>query len=140
MNRRFIYIGAAIALYALCLIATLPAGWAYVWAKPRLPATVSFADVSGTVWQGRARVAQWGTLQVEKLHWDLKAWPFLLGRVSTALEFSYHKQPGQLSVVRYEKNKKKKKDNKQQKQKRNFLPLLRLPGTELGGVVAAKLE
>lgn len=140
MKRWFIYIGAAIALYALCLIATLPAGWAYVWAKPRLPAAVSFADVSGTLWQGRARVAQWGTLQVEKLHWDLEAWPFLLGRVSTALEFTYQKQPGRLTVVRYVNGDWGMNDVDLLVPARNFQPLLRLPGAELGGVVAAKLE
>lgn len=140
MKRAFVYIVAGIALYAVCLIATLPAGWAYAWAKPRLAGTLTLSDVSGTVWQGRARVAQVGSVQLEKLHWDLNAWALLLGQVSTALEFKYQTQPGRLTLVRYVTGNWGMKDIDLLAPARSFQPLLRLPGTELGGVVAAKFD
>ena len=140
MKRALIYIAAGIAMYALGLVATLPAGWVYTWGKPRLGDTLMLSGVNGTVWQGRARAAQMGTVRVEKLQWDLRAWALLLGRVSAALTFQYQSQPGRLTFIRHMNGDWGMKDVDLLVPARNFQSLLRLPGTELSGVVAAKFD
>ena len=140
MKRGLVFFGVGLVLYAVALVATLPAGWVYHWAKERASGAVELSDVSGTLWQGRARSARVGDLQVEKLRWDVRAWALALGRVSTGLEFMYQGQPGRMISSRHLGGKWTMADVDLLLPARSLQGLLRLPGTELSGLVDVKLE
>lgn len=140
MKRVLSLVAAGVLFYALALIATLPAGWAYHWGKPRLGGALVLSDVGGTVWRGRARAARAGDFEVEKLRWDVRPSALLLGRMSTALAFTYQGQPGRLIVNRHLGGGVSFTDVDLLLPARSLQGLVRLPGAELGGVVVVKLD
>lgn len=140
MKRALTWIAAGVALYAVALLATLPAGWGYHWAKAVLGDAAALSGLGGSVWDGSARRAQLGPFALERLHWELRPWALLLGRVDVALEFRYAGQPGRLALSRWPGGTLVARDVELLLPASDFQSLLRLPGAELGGAVAVALE
>lgn len=140
MKRALAFLGVGIFFYALALVATLPAGWAYHWMKERFVGTAAMSDIGGSVWRGRARAARLGDWQMEKLRWDVRASALLLARLSTGLEFTYQGQPGRLIATRHLGGSWTMAEVDLLLPARSLQGVLRLPGVELGGVVAVDLD
>lgn len=139
MKRVFAYLGLGLVLYAVFLLGTLPAPWAYAWGKPYL-GNVNLYGLSGSVWDGRAVSAQVGQTRLEKLHWTLRPALLLRGRLGAALEFDYRAQPGALKAARAWDGQWYFTDVSLRFPARDIEPLLRLPATELGGRVDVQLD
>lgn len=139
MKRVLAFAGLGLALYALFVVATLPAAWAYGWAQSRLGGALSLSGISGTLWEGRAQSARLGAVQLDKLHWQVRPAALLLGRLSTALEFRYQSQPGRVVASRRLGGRWVLSDVALLLPARDFENLLRLPGSELGGAVDVRL-
>ncbi len=139
MKRVFAYLGVGLVMYAVFLLGTLPASLAYSWGKAYL-GDVSLFGVNGTVWDGRAASAQVGRTRLEKVRWTLRPLMLLRGRLGAALEFDYRAQPGALSVSRAWDGQLHFSDVALKFSARDIEPLLRLPATELGGMVDVQLD
>lgn len=75
---------AALLLFALTVVARLPAGWAMHAA----PASVSCEQPAGSVWQGQCARLQAGGLTIGPVSWRLHPLPLLLARAT--VDFSSH--------------------------------------------------
>lgn len=69
--------------YLAFLIATFPAGAAYRWFVPE---SVVLAAPEGTLWRGGASGGSAGGLSATEIHWRIRPWALLAGRVGGALE------------------------------------------------------
>lgn len=139
MKRGLAYLGLGLVMYAVFLVATLPAPWAYQWAQSRLSG-VALSGLTGTLWNGRALTAQMGQNRVEKLHWSLNPWALLRGRLGADLEFDYRGEPAALSVSRGFGERWHFSDVALRLSARTLESWLRLPSAELGGVLDLRLD
>ncbi len=85
MKRGIAYGLFALAAYLVFLLAQLPATQVYGRLAGHLSLPVTLYGLSGTLWDGRARVARWKDWRLEDLHWQLRPQALLLGRMEAAL-------------------------------------------------------
>ena len=69
--------------YLAFTIAMFPAASAYRWFAPD---ALRLAGIAGTVWSGTAVLGSGPGLPMRDIHWDFRALPLLLGRVSASFE------------------------------------------------------
>lgn len=79
------YLGVLLIAYSVFLIATLPATHAYAWAGHAL-LPLKLYQIEGSVWSGRAEVADIGSYRLGSLSWDSHPFMLLLGRTEFAWE------------------------------------------------------
>ena len=75
-------VAAGVIAFLLVIVANVPASFAARW----LPAGASVQSLSGTVWNGQARILRVAGIEIEKLTWRLHPLPLIAGRVSAAVE------------------------------------------------------
>jgi len=80
---RFLLLG--LGAYLFFLAATFPAAYAHRIVRDGLSG-VTLSGVEGTIWSGNVRHLQAGVFQLQDLHWKVKFWPLLLGRLELALD------------------------------------------------------
>ncbi len=73
---------AVFLLFAAVVIARWPA----TTVVSRLPATLGCSDVRGTIWRGVCGSLVFQGQRLGELHWRLRVWPLLTGRVATHLK------------------------------------------------------
>jgi len=74
-----------VGILALCLflVARFPAATAFAWFAPE---GVGAFGVTGTVWQGQAKVISAGGMQLRNTQWELARWPLLVGHLGGELD------------------------------------------------------
>jgi|OM-RGC.v1.010429206 general secretion pathway protein N len=70
----------AVLLYLVFLLAYMPVKW--LASILPMPANISLAGVSGTLWEGQADLVQFGPRQLEQVNWSLNPWALLLGQAN----------------------------------------------------------
>lgn len=86
MKRTVGYVLFGVALYVVFAIATFPAARAYVLLEDKL-ADVTLYDVSGTVWNGKAKAADVQNQHLRSVNWSLRPWTVPLGRLDVKWSF-----------------------------------------------------
>lgn len=86
-GRRLFYVG--IAAYLLFLLHALPASFLtrYILPKTEAARAVQLQGVRGSVWKGEAADARVSNFDLGKLHWDVRSWGLLLGKLKLHLKF-----------------------------------------------------
>jgi general secretion pathway protein N len=87
----------AVVVYVVFLLTTFPADRAYALLKGRLPPQVQLYGLEGSVWHGRAQVAQLGRYRVAPLSWQYRPLALLTGRV--AVKVAMERGAGRASAV-----------------------------------------
>lgn len=84
------YILFGIVCYFMFVVVTLPANVVYAYWKDMFGGNVPVVlqGLNGSIWSGAAAQAYITDKQVEKLQWQFRPLPLILGRVELALEFS----------------------------------------------------
>ncbi len=85
MKRRIILIAGALVLFAVFLVALLPARVAVSWFAPP---TVRYADVMGTVWSGSIANLAIGNTPLGRVTWSEGSIAILIGRPAWRIELS----------------------------------------------------
>jgi len=80
---RFLLLGTI--AYAVFLVVTFPAAHAYRLIHNQLSG-VQLAGIDGTVWSGSAQVLKTDTLRLQKVDWEIRFLPLLLGRLELKLD------------------------------------------------------
>ncbi len=78
MNRKPLVV-LGVLIFSASLVALIPAGVAYRWSAPE---AIRLTGVSGTLWDGKARLGSVDRLGFQNLEWNLKPSRLLLGRVA----------------------------------------------------------
>jgi general secretion pathway protein N len=73
------YFAIALALYAMFIIATLPA---WIAADKLRQQGINVGRVSGTIWNGSSSMFQVSGMSFDQLQWQIKPWSLLIGRLS----------------------------------------------------------
>lgn len=95
--KRYLLVGAG--AYVLFLGLTIPAERIYAMSRDKLK-DVKLWEVSGTVWNGRAAVAQLGPRRLEQVEWHVQPWALLLGRAQVAATFRTEQGPAKMVIGR----------------------------------------
>lgn len=140
MKKAVKYTLLGVVMYVIFVAATLPAPWLYSHGLQSRLGGWALYGVQGTLWEGRATVVKSRNLQLEDLHWDLHPLSLLWGRLEVALRFKYAAAPGSVVLGRSFTGTWHADDVDLQLPAARLTPLLRLPGAELGGKLAARLS
>ncbi|HFD92631.1 MAG TPA: type II secretion system protein N [Gammaproteobacteria bacterium] len=97
MKRAGYYGAFALAAYLFIVVNQFPAVQAYALldGEDTLPARLY--QISGTVWEGRAAVVDVGDNRLDNVHWTLRPWALLLGRLEARIDFA--KGDGRISTI-----------------------------------------
>ncbi len=128
-----------LGLYAIFLVATLPAAWVYSWNQDKL-GNLALYGIRGSLWSGQAALAQVGSARLEHLDWAFQPWALLLGRAQAALEFDYQDTPGTTVMGRSLGGQLRLRDVTLTLPATQLDALLKLPGVTLGGQVEVALD
>ncbi|MDP4535612.1 type II secretion system protein N [Alkalimonas collagenimarina] len=75
--RSMVLLGSAV--YLLSLLILTPAAW---WLKlAPLPPELRLGLVQGTLWQGQLTAARYQSIELRAIHWQLKPWSLLTGKL-----------------------------------------------------------
>jgi len=92
------YYGAfTLAAYLLFVAIQLPASQVYALLNKNSQLPISFYQITGSVWEGQAAVADVGVNRLEAFRWTLRPWALLLGRVEARIKFS--KGAGKITAI-----------------------------------------
>lgn len=92
------YYGAfALIAYLFFVMIQLPAAQVHALLDNSGALPARLYQVSGTVWKGNAAAADVGANRLENVHWTLRPWALLLGRMEAGIEFS--KGDGKVSAI-----------------------------------------
>ncbi|MEW9797736.1 type II secretion system protein N [Alteromonas sp. CYL-A6] len=91
MKSRSLWIAGGILAFVIFLIAYLPAS--QVLGRLSLPKNVSVSGISGTLWEGKARLIVANGLPIENLRWSLNPLSLLAGRISAELNAGELRNP-----------------------------------------------
>lgn len=82
------YVLLGTLVYALALVALLPARHAYSLAQPYLPGAVPLTlhDLSGSLWDGRADALAWRGTSLGAIRWELSSWRLLRGQLALDMQ------------------------------------------------------
>ena len=86
MKKRYYFI-TAIAAYLLILLATIPAKPITDLVSDSTPASI--AGVSGTLWDGQARLIRINDIQLDQTHWSFNLWKLFIGQLSLNIDTSF---------------------------------------------------
>lgn len=93
------YLVAGAVAYAVFLALTVPAERIYAMFGDKLK-DVKLWEVSGTLWNGRAAVAQIGPRRLENVEWHVQPWALLMGRAQAATTFRTEQGPAEMVIGR----------------------------------------
>ena len=85
-----------LAAYLLFLLANLPA--AQVIPRLPLPAQLNIQDLSGTIWDGRARLVTYQGIPLNQVQWQLSPWGLLSGALWLELDAGNSRDAEQVSL------------------------------------------
>ncbi len=140
MKKALRYMAFGLIVYGVFVLGAVPASWIYSHLpRARLGGTALYG-VKGTIWEGRANLLIRGSVQLENVHWHLHPWTLLWGRAEAALSFNYQTAPGKMVVARSLGGNWYLRDVAVELPAQQLVPLLRLPGAELGGKLALQLS
>ncbi|XOV80156.1 MAG: type II secretion system protein N [Aestuariibacter sp.] len=88
---------AAIVLYVLFLLATLPAQ--QIIPRLSLPNTVAISGVSGTIWNGNASSVYANGIRIYNLDWSVSPWALLVGNLTAELKGGSRRQADQVAIA-----------------------------------------
>ncbi len=83
MKNRWSWLALGVGAYLAFALSTLPASTAVRWF---VPPPVVLTGVQGTVWSGSAASGTIGGLSVQDVHWHVRPWTLLTGRVGANVE------------------------------------------------------
>ena len=81
---------AALLFFVVSLVLTMPAK--HIVNRLALPANVSIAGVSGTLWQGQAQRVVVAQTQLNNLHWNIDSLPLLWGELGASIKLGNARQ------------------------------------------------
>lgn len=90
-----------IVMYAVFLLATVPANAVYSWFVDGTPRTklISLSGVTGTVWSGSAGNATINGVTLGKLEWEMHFIPLLIGKTSFDIRFKSLETQGRGAIA-----------------------------------------
>ena len=92
------YYGAfTLAAYLFFAMIQLPAAQVHALLDKDGALPVRLYQVSGTVWEGKAATMDVDTIRLEDVHWTLRPWTLLLGRLESRIDFA--KGDGKISTI-----------------------------------------
>ena len=134
------YFALGLGVYGLSVLLMVPAAWLYSHGlKNRLGGVVLYG-VQGTLWSGRAAALRTPAVALDDLRWTVHPWALLWGRGEAALAFDYHNAPGTLVAARSLSGDWYARDVDLELPAAQLMPMLRLPGAELGGRLMLHLD
>jgi hypothetical protein len=134
------YVALGVVLYALFVLLMVPASWLYGHGLQSRLGGVTLYGVKGTLWSGRAAALRAPAVQVDNLRWRLHPWTLLWGRAEAALNFDYQNAPGTLVAARSLSGNWYARDVDLELPATQLMPMLRMPGAELGGRLMLHLD
>jgi hypothetical protein len=129
-----------LVMYGIFVTVAVPASWIYRHGLQARLGGVALYGIQGTIWKGRAATLISKGVRLEDLHWDLHPWTLLWGRAESALSFNYQAAPGKMVIARSLNGAWIMKDIAVELPARQLVPLLHLPGADLGGKLMLQLS
>jgi hypothetical protein len=134
------YVLLGVVLYALFMLMTVPAAWLYGHGLRSRLGGMTMYGVQGTLWSGQAAALRSGAVQLEDVRWALHPWALLWGRGEAALDFHYQDAPGKMVAARSLSGDWYMHDVDLELPAAQLMPMLRMPGAELGGRLLLHLD